>query len=108
MGEFQMGVSSKIAHYTQLLTKGSFKYLKQVRHIVENAFGILSSRFRVFMTPIALCPEKVEEIVKACCNLHNYLRDNILSCSVAKDIRDYLCDYFVSKDGELSWQYNMI
>ena len=41
---------------------------------MENAFGILANRFQVFMTPIALSPEKVETITLASCVLHNYLR----------------------------------
>ena len=41
---------------------------------MENAFGILSNRFRVFMTPMGLAPEKVEIITMACCSLHNFLR----------------------------------
>ena len=51
-----------------------FNYrLSRARRIVENAFGILANRFRVFMTPIGLEPEKVETIVLACCSLHNFL-----------------------------------
>ena len=51
-----------------------FNYrLSRARRIVENSFGILANRFRVFMQPIALAPEKVEAIVMACCCLHNFL-----------------------------------
>ena len=39
--------------------------LSRARRIVENAFGILANRFRVFMTPIGLAPEKVKKIVLA-------------------------------------------
>lgn len=131
-----------------------FNYrLSRARRIVENAFGILSNRFRIFMTPIALSPDKVEVIVMACCSLHNYLRGQSNSHSVytpqgsidsedpdthallpgswrsesdpqglrpiskqgsnmhsraAKEMRDYLSDYFMSPDGEVPWQYNMI
>ena len=60
--------------------KRVFNYrLSRARRIVENAFGILSNRFRVFMTPIALAPEKVEAIVMACCSLHNFLRESSAS-----------------------------
>jgi hypothetical protein len=47
--------------------------LSRARRVVENAFGILSSRFRVFQTKINLSPEKVETIVLASTALHNYL-----------------------------------
>ena len=48
--------------------------LSRARRIVENAFGILANRFRIFMTPICLSPEKVEVVTVACCCLHNFLR----------------------------------
>ncbi|KAJ8958212.1 hypothetical protein NQ314_006437 [Rhamnusium bicolor] len=52
-----------------------FNYrLSRARRIVEYAFGILVSRFRVVEKPIALCPEKADSIVKAACALHNWLR----------------------------------
>lgn len=131
-----------------------FNYrLSRARRIVENAFGILSNRFRVFMTPISLVPEKVETITMACCVLHNFLRSRSKARTVympprsidtedtethevqpgewhqgpqstsfvpltrkgsnrpsdaAKAIRDQLCRYFVSKEGEVSWQWKMI
>ncbi len=63
--------------------KRIFNYrLSRARRIVENAFGILSNRFRVFMTPMRLSPEKVETIVLACCTLHNFLRSSSTSRSV--------------------------
>ena len=52
-----------------------FNYrLSRARRTVENAFGILANRFRVFLTPIAVTPDKVEKIVLGACTLHNYLR----------------------------------
>lgn len=141
----QMGLTKK---------KRIFNYrLSRARRIVENALGILSNRFRVFMSPIRLSPEKVESIVLACCTLHNFLRsrqgsrnvytppgsmdtENVDTHTVtpgnwrqdkepqglvaiekqgsnhystsAKAIRDYLCDYFSSKEGAVAWQDNMI
>lgn len=55
-----------------------FNYrLSRARRIVENAFGILVSRFRLLLTTINLSPEKVQRIVLACCYLHNFLRRKV-------------------------------
>lgn len=52
-----------------------FNYrLSRARRIVENAFGILTSRFRIFEKPMPYSPDKVDLIVKASCALHNWLR----------------------------------
>lgn len=50
--------------------------------MVENIFGILTSRFGVFQKPIPLEPEKVEEVVLTSCALHNYLRSEPLSRNI--------------------------
>ena len=42
--------------------------------MVENAFGILESRFRVMRTTIELPPATVREVVLTCVVLHNILR----------------------------------
>nr|XP_022907522.1 protein ALP1-like [Onthophagus taurus] len=47
----------------------------RARRIVENAFGIMSSRFGVFKTDISLSVDKVDCIVLACCASYNFLRD---------------------------------
>lgn len=52
-----------------------FNYrLSRARRIVENAFGILVSRFRIFEKPIPLAIDKVDILVKTACALHNWLR----------------------------------
>ena len=51
--------------------------LSRARRIVENAFGILANRFRLFLSSILLEPEIVEKITVASCALHNFLREKI-------------------------------
>ena len=51
-----------------------FNYrLSRARRVVENAFGILANRWRVFLTTIHLTPETVDSVVLATCALHNLL-----------------------------------
>ena len=53
-----------------------------MRYFSENAFGILTNRFRVFMTPISLSPEKVKVVTLASCVLHSYLWSHNIAQSV--------------------------
>ena len=62
--------------------------LSRARRVVENAFGILANRFRVFLTTINLDHQKVNDILAACC-LHNVLvennKHNSISCQEFED-----------------------
>ncbi|XP_062576941.1 uncharacterized protein LOC134238850 [Saccostrea cucullata] len=106
-----------------------FNYrLSRARRIVENAFGILSNRFRVLRSPILLSPQKVEILVLCCCALHNFLRPDfqvaVTECETpreigtgmvslssqgypssqnARDIRDEFKEYFCT-NGQVPWQ----
>ncbi|KAJ8018792.1 Protein ALP1-like [Holothuria leucospilota] len=52
-----------------------FNYrLSRARRIVENAFGILAARWRVFHTKISVNPALVVDIVKTTCLLHNMIQ----------------------------------
>lgn len=115
-----------------------FNYrLSRARRVVENAFGILANRFRVFHTNINLSPEKATKIALSCCYLHNYLKmknapiylrtsnekdtgSNENSCftdlepmrynnssSNAKNIRDKFCNYF-NTVGAIPWQNKFV
>lgn len=48
--------------------------LSRARRVVENAFGILAARFRIFRQSISVSIDNVDPIVLACCALHNFLR----------------------------------
>lgn len=52
-----------------------FNYrLSRARRVVENAFGILATRFRVFLQPLNINVDNVDAVVMASCVLHNFLR----------------------------------
>lgn len=46
----------------------------RARRVIENAFGILSARWRIFHKPIIATVENVEIYTLCCLALHNYLR----------------------------------
>ena len=70
MRPFPRGKKQNRLPYEQTI----FNYrLSRARRIVENAFGILVQRFRVFDRRICMDDHHCIQIVKASCVLHNYL-----------------------------------
>ena len=53
-----------------------FNYrLSRAQRIVENAFGILSSGFRILLRTLELYVQNVIQVVRACLALHNFLME---------------------------------
>ena len=61
--------------------KATFNYrLSRARRVVENAFGILAQRFRVYRRVLKSQPKYADKIILSTCILHNFLsKENILS-----------------------------
>lgn len=71
--------------------KRIFNYrLSRCRRTVENAFGVLSSRFGIFQKPIKTFVENAISITTTCCYLHNLLRQRSRSY-VTADLIDTEC-----------------
>ncbi|KAM4048834.1 uncharacterized protein ACNLHF_011805 [Anomaloglossus baeobatrachus] len=110
--------------------KKIFNYrLSRARRMVECAFGILTARWRILTTAINVKIETVDEIIKACVILHNFLLSNgvppleeeMTNCTLTQysnvsfrtttevlRIRDEFASYFVSDIGRLEWQDTMV
>ncbi|XP_028394515.1 protein ANTAGONIST OF LIKE HETEROCHROMATIN PROTEIN 1-like [Dendronephthya gigantea] len=65
--------------------------LSHARRIIENAFGIMCSRFRVLLCTLELDVPNAMQVVCACVTLHNFLsmkKDKVYSPSGFMDIDD--------------------
>ncbi|XP_068098292.1 uncharacterized protein [Hyperolius riggenbachi] len=100
------------------------KRLTRARRVVECAFGILVSKWRILHTPIQLDLPNAVAVIKAACCLHNFVRqreggrpDDPQVCAMqdvtanpprgtsdALNMRNSMAQYFVSPDGYVAWQ----
>jgi len=60
------------------------KQLSRAWHVVENEFGILVQKRRVFFRPIETDAETAERVVKAACCLQYYVLRNIAPVSATE------------------------
>lgn len=115
--------------------KSIYNYrLSRARMVVECAFGILATRWRVLLTPINMTTENVDSVVLATCILHNYLlnpaQNNRLLDEAqeeglgglpevrnmggnrggleAQGVREKFCAFFNSAEGSVPWQERMV
>ena len=85
----QETIMKPLSHKDMLVERRIYNYrLSRARRVVENAFGIMANRFRVFLTTIDLAPIKVEKLVLAACVLHNYLRGESVRQRNVEDTED--------------------
>ena len=114
--------------------KKVFNYrLSRARMVVENAFGILASRWRILHRRINLHPKNVDTLVVAACILHNFFlapTENVRLLDDAEElgrhmapvrnmggnrasreaisVRESFAIFFTSPEGSVSWQDRMI
>ncbi|XP_069600651.1 uncharacterized protein [Ranitomeya imitator] len=112
-------------------TKRVFNYrLTRARRVVECAFGLLTAKWRVLLTAIKLHTKTVDEVVKACVVLHNFIlskepvlvdedeelettlwdyrSSSIRSAGSVTRMRDQFAEYFLSPVGQVPWQDQIV
>ncbi|KAJ4438320.1 hypothetical protein ANN_14262 [Periplaneta americana] len=105
-----------------------FNYrLSRCMRTVECAFGIMANKWRVFHSPLLVQPNFVDDVIKACCILHNFVRKRdgvnfedagthpfveVNDCGPAVranglEVRDFFADYFMGP-GAVPFQRNYV
>jgi hypothetical protein len=99
---------------------------------VENVFGILSQKFKIYQKTVQSLPENTDDIIFATCSLHNYLREQGVGISdmggsanvrsnftkipnqggsahqSAFKVTDKFKQFFNSPSGSVSWQNDKV
>lgn len=80
IGDAAFGISNKVlrpyARSNLTYKKKIFNYrLSRARRYIESTCGILSNKFRIFHRPMNTSMPNTITIVKACCVLHNFIRE---------------------------------
>ena len=74
--------------------------LSSCRVVVENTFGILVSRFRIFKKPIQLNPEKVTLLTLTCILLHNFMSLILISMILVFRLPEYRLSLITLQKGQ--------
>ncbi|CAG9124613.1 unnamed protein product [Plutella xylostella] len=112
--------------------KRVFNYrLSRARRFIECTFGIFANKWRIFHRPLNVDVEFAVDIIKAACVLHNYVKqrdgnkfedtfeglpNSIIETTqnvrrggpMLTTVREEFANYFVSEEGKLDWQWNII
>uniref|UniRef100_A0A2S2PQM4 DDE Tnp4 domain-containing protein n=1 Tax=Schizaphis graminum TaxID=13262 RepID=A0A2S2PQM4_SCHGA len=113
-----------------MMKKRIFNYrLSRARRYIECTFGILANKWRIFHRPINVNTDFAEDIIKACCILHNFVierdgynfehtltdelnslqqQENVQGGVVTNTIRDHFSTHFESDIGAVPWQDSKI
>lgn len=59
--------------------------LSIARRVIENAFGVMSSVFRILRKPMLLEPGKAKKVVQVCTLLHNYSKKHCRKVIILQD-----------------------
>ena len=77
------------SHHTQAHHERIFNYrLSRARRVVENAFGLMQARLRIFGTTMLQHPRNVKKITMCGCVLHNLILDRYPFAAVPVDYED--------------------
>lgn len=116
------------------LAKTVYNYRhSRARRVVENCFGILAKKFRLYQRKMHIAPEHLDIVICATCCLHNFLRSdtcywtpeeescvpNMAALQVvngvggnpakkAMKVRDKFKDYFNCQNGAIPWQNQIV
>jgi len=67
--------------------KKVFNYrLSRARRVVESAFGLLASRWRIYRKPISASLATTVKIIQATTALHNFIMQYELKASIRKSV----------------------
>lgn len=125
-GNLVKSYSSRALNYQKRI----FNYkLSRARRYVECAFGILTAKWHIFTTTIQQHAEAVDEVIKDCIVLHNFVLDkeplqieehdmqdtlpsiamtSVRSTRAVNQMQDQSAEYFISRSVWLEWQDNMV